>query len=149
MRIQWAQYKGVSSVLSKTSVNPEQIIPLQLALGRKIEGQTPGSKPFGLRPKPSTFGVLTKGMIALYSLLGPVLHTASLLLQRRTRLASIPLLLNDMPSPDSICCLAGLCTATPVTPFRYSAGGHWPGEQETTAWVTVIKCSTTSSRQHI
>lgn len=72
-----------------------------------------------------TFSGLTQVLFALCSLLSPVLHTASPLLQRRAYLSSIPGLLDDMPPPNTVCCLARLCTATPDAPLRYNTGHNW------------------------
>lgn len=76
------------------------------------------------------FRGLTQGLFTLCSLLSPVLHAASPLLQGRTCLSSIPGLLDDVPPPDAIRRLAGLCTATPGAPLRYNTGDNWKSKKE-------------------
>lgn len=71
------------------------------------------------------FRGLTQGLFALCSLLSPVLHTASPLLQRRACFSSVPGLLDDVPPPNAVRCLARLCAATPDTPLGYDTGDNW------------------------
>lgn len=68
---------------------------------------------------------LTQGLLALHTLVAPVLHAASPLFQWGAGSTPVPWLLQDMPLAETVRDLAGLDTATPAAPLCHDAGDRW------------------------